>query len=185
MAKRLLASLGIAAALVFALAWTVEMSSPSDVVTAIVADLDDDRQLSVSTLENTLAFEQIARFVLGRQVRSLNPDDQARFAEAYRRHVKDLILHHAQRFEPRAINIVSERARRPGDMIIETQVELDGEDTAETVRWRLLLIDETWKLVDIQVAGAWLAIEQRAQIAALFDRHGGNLDAVLETFQRP
>ena len=40
------------------------------------------------------------------------------------------------------------------------------------MRWRVLLRDGEWRLVDVEVHGLWLAIEQRAQIVTLLDKRG-------------
>jgi phospholipid transport system substrate-binding protein len=39
-----------------------------------------------------------------------------------------------------------------------------------TMRWRVLHRDGAWRLIDVEVHGLWLAIEQRAQIMALLDK---------------
>ena len=38
------------------------------------------------------------------------------------------------------------------------------------MRWRLLRIDGAWHIVDVEMHGVWLAIEQRAQIDSLLDQ---------------
>ncbi len=44
------------------------------------------------------------------------------------------------------------------------------------MRWRVLRRDGDWRLVDVEVHGMWLAIEQRAQIAAILDRPRATID---------
>ena len=39
-----------------------------------------------------------------------------------------------------------------------------------------------WSVVDLEVAGIWLAIEQRAQVASLLSRPGADIDDVIAQF---
>ncbi len=55
---------------------------------------------------------------------------------------------------------------------------LPGE-APETVRWRVINRNGSWRVVDVQAFGLWLAIEQRAQIAAILDQNGGSIDDVI------
>jgi len=75
------------------------------------------------------------------------------------------------------VTVVGSRDRSARDTIVTVQVTLPGE-APETVRWRLLDRGGAWKVVDVQVQGLWLAIEQRAQVAAILDRSGG-IDAAI------
>jgi phospholipid transport system substrate-binding protein len=58
---------------------------------------------------------------------------------------------------------------------VETRiVPKDGE--AMTVRWRVMQRENEWRVVDVEVLGLWLAIEQRAQIAAILDKPRATID---------
>ena len=50
----------------------------------------------------------------------------------------------------------------------------DGDEM--TVRWRVMERDGAWRVVDVEVSGLWLAIEQRAQIAAIMDKPHATID---------
>ena len=183
MLKGLLASFAVAAMPIGASALPSQTASPQVVLDLIVSDLVDDGRLSVSTLEDVLGYDQISRFVLGRQGRRLSADEIGVFAKTYRSYLNEIISENTARFELDAIDVVSVVERRPNDKVVETRVHLDNGAGPDIVRWRFLKIDGRWKVIDIQISGVWLAIEQRAQVAALFDRHDSDLDAVLATFQ--
>ena len=46
------------------------------------------------------------------------------------------------------------------------------------MRWRLLERDGSWRLVDVEVHGLWLAIEQRAQVVAALSRPGTSVSSI-------
>ena len=50
------------------------------------------------------------------------------------------------------------------------------------VRWRVIERKGNWSVVDLEVAGIWLAIEQRAQVASILSRPGANIDDVIAQF---
>lgn len=53
----------------------------------------------------------------------------------------------------------------------------DGQ--TELVKWRLVRWDVHWRIVGVKVLGLWLAIEQRAQIEALFKQFHQDIAAVI------
>lgn len=183
MLKGLLASLALAAMPIGASALTSHTASPRVVLDLIVSDLVDDGRLSTSTLDDVLGYDQISRFVLGRQGQTLSTEELGVFTRTYRTYLNEVISENTNRLAFGAMDVVSVVERQPNDRVVETRVHLNNGAAPDVVRWRFLNVDGRWKVIDIQISGVWLAIEQRAQVAALFDRHDSDLDAVLATFQ--
>ncbi|MEO0465894.1 MAG: ABC transporter substrate-binding protein [Pseudomonadota bacterium] len=121
----------------------------------------------------------IASFALGRHKASIDDVAFDQFKSAFTGFLEQTFSDHAHRFEGATIRVTGSNDRSARDSIVTTQVSLPGV-APETVRWRVLNRDGEWKIVDVQVQGLWLAIEQRAQVAAVLDRENGRIDAAIE-----
>lgn len=133
--------------------------------------------LSSEELHQLVDAEAIARFTLGRHGRSLPEEKIEAYTAAFRTFLETTFDNNAHMFTGADVTVVGSQNRSARDTIVTVQVTLPGE-TPETVRWRLLDRRGAWKVVDVQVQGLWLAIEQRAQVAAILDRSGG-IDAAI------
>jgi phospholipid transport system substrate-binding protein len=49
--------------------------------------------------------------------------------------------------------------------------------------WRVLGSGSSWKVVDVQVSGIWLAITQQQDFVSTIDNAGGNVDALIAQLQ--
>lgn len=136
-------------------------------------------ELSANELTEMVDSRAIASFALGRHKASIDDVSFDRFTEAFDDFLADTFSDHAHRFEGASIRVTGSNDRSARDSIVTTQVSLPG-DTPETVRWRVINRGGAWKIVDVQVQGLWLAIEQRAQVAAVLDRSGGRIDAAID-----
>lgn len=135
-------------------------------------------QADSRVLDDVVDTSAIARFTLGRHARDLPEADVERFSAAFDRFLDTTFDDQAQRFSGARIEVVGSVDRTPNDSIVTTRVTLPGE-VPETVRWRVINRNGTWRVVDVQAFGLWLAIEQRAQIAAILDQNGGSIDDVI------
>ena len=86
------------------------------------------------------------------------------------------------RLQVSEFEIISVTSRSERDQIVHTRVKTQDGRT-EDLRFRLIKTEDGWRIVDLQALGLWLAIEQRAQIGALFDVHGGDVAAVLSELE--
>ena len=135
-------------------------------------------QIDSNALDEVVDATAIARFTLGRHVRNLPEADVQRFSAAFDRFLDSTFDDQAARFSGAQIDVIGSTDRSPNDSIVTTRVTLPGE-APETVRWRVIRRDGTWRVVDVQAFGLWLAIEQRAQIAAILDQNGASIDDVI------
>lgn len=117
----------------------------------------------------------VARFALGKHVRKVSADEQARFTAALTQFLAETFRDNADRFRDAKIEVLGSIDRSATDSIVETRVTRKGEDPM-TVRWRVVAREGEWRVVDVEVLGLWLAIEQRAQIGAILDRPRATID---------
>jgi phospholipid transport system substrate-binding protein len=117
----------------------------------------------------------VARFALGKHARRVSADEQARFTEALSVFLSDTFRDNADKFQEAEIVVLGSTDRSATDSIVVTRVTPKGEDPM-TVRWRVIERNGEWRVVDVEVLGLWLAIEQRAQISAILDRPRATID---------
>lgn len=139
-------------------------------------------RFDVTNLRETVDVRRIARFTLGRHAHGFSEDDIDRYTEAFERFLIRTLNQEAGRFEGADIRVSGSIDRAPADSIVITEVNVSGA-APETVRWRVLERDGDWKVVDVEAFGLWLAIEQRAQVAAILDRRRADIEAVIDALE--
>jgi phospholipid transport system substrate-binding protein len=117
----------------------------------------------------------VARFALGKHARRVTEDEQARFTAALSHFLSETFRDNSDKFRDADIRVIGSKDLKPTDSIVETRVTQKGQDPM-TVRWRVISREGEWRVVDVEVLGLWLAIEQRAQISAILDRPRATID---------
>ena len=123
----------------------------------------------------TIDVPTVARFSLGKHARTISADEQTRFTEAFRLFLAGPFRDNADKFSGARVDVVGSKDRSPTDSIVETRITRKDEEPM-TVHWRVVMRNGEWRVVDVEVLGLWLAIEQRAQIAAILDRPRATID---------
>ncbi|MFN3313356.1 MAG: phospholipid-binding protein MlaC [Hyphomonas sp.] len=124
---------------------------------------------------DSIDIPSVARFSLGKHARRVSEEDLERFTEAFHGYVNRTFEKHSDDFTNAQVDVLRSVDRSATDSIVETRVTpTDGE--VMTVRWRVVERGGEWRVVDVEVLGLWLAIEQRAQIAAIMDNPHATID---------
>lgn len=134
--------------------------------------------LDLTDLRGAVDSPRIARFALGRHVRTLPDADVDRFVSAFEGFVASQFEEHGDSFAGARFELIGSQDRSERDSIVTTRMTLPGEPP-ETVRWRVIEVEGDWKIVDVQAYGLWLAIEQRAQIDAILGNGDGDIDRAI------
>ncbi|MEO1660195.1 MAG: ABC transporter substrate-binding protein [Pseudomonadota bacterium] len=181
----MLKSLFISLALIFtaplASAGQNGSSSAEALVTTAAEEIAHSEQDHVAdAVLSHIDTKAIANFTLGRYGRALPDADKARFADAFEDFLRRQIDANAHQFAGVDVDIVNTSARNPRDAIITT--ELKTPQDRVKVRWRVIERGGKWSVVDLEIAGIWLAIEQRAQVSAILARPGADIEDVIAQF---
>ena len=141
-------------------------------------------QFDEIALAETFDIRRIARFTLGRYARQFDANELAHFEAAFEDFIVDRFAQEEHRFEGAEIRVEGSIDRNERDTIVETKVMMPGEDPLD-VRWRVIHTGDDWKVVDVEVVGLWLAIEQRAQISAVLGQSGATLKDAVQALGQP
>ena len=143
---------------------------------------------SIDTASRRQAFHQMAgdlidwprltHFVLGKYGRTATPDQYQRFAGIYRTYNEGIYQRRIDDYKGLRAVVTGSVVRRPGDVIVHTLLSgAPGQQPTE-LSWRVLGGGNSWKVVDVQVKGVWLAITQQQDFVSTIDNSGGKIDAL-------
>lgn len=161
-----------------ALAMTALSASAGQEAEALIAGAAtqiSDPEHGKDAFRDSIDVPSVARFTLGKHAKRISDEEHTRFAAAFDNFLASTFEDHRADFANAKVEVVGSVDRSPTDSIVETKVSpKNGE--AMTVRWRVMERDNEWRVVDVEVLGLWLAIEQRAQIAAILDKPRATID---------
>lgn len=148
------------------------------VISGTAAQISDP-QKGQDVFRQSIDVPAVARFTLGKHARRISDADSERFTAAFESFLAATFNEHRESFANAKVVVVGSVDRSPTDSIVETRVTPPDSREHMTVRWRVMKRAGEWRVVDVEVLGLWLAIEQRAQIAAIMDRPRATIDDVI------
>ena len=125
----------------------------------------------------------ITRFVLGRYARAVSPEDYKVFSNLFYEYAVSTYESELGRYSGQDLRVTGSLMRNPGDIIVQTEILGLKSGDPLIVNWRLLKRSETFKVVDVEVKGVWLAQAQRDQITAIIGDHGGRVQAAIDVLR--
>jgi phospholipid transport system substrate-binding protein len=122
---------------------------------------------------------RVTHFVLGKYARTITPDQKRRFALAFRSYAERIYQGRLADYGGERVSVVGSVTRKPGDVIVAT--EIGGGQLARPVpvSWRILQSPGGWRVVDVQFRGVWLAITQQQDFVATIDNAGGDVEVLI------
>lgn len=181
MFRTFLIAIALAATAPIAVAGNNDANSAEALVNAAAHDIAQSERARVAdAVLSHIDTRAIANFTLGRHGRALAAADKERFADAFTEFLRRQIEANAHQFSGVEVNVINTAARNARDAIVTTEVRNDRDSLR--VRWRVIERDGKWSVVDLEVAGIWLAIEQRAQVASILSRPGADIEDVIAQF---
>jgi len=124
----------------------------------------------------------IARFVLGRYWRMASPEQQQEFLKLFDNYVVYVYTARLSDFEGEQFKINGSRVDQ-GAVIVSTDVITPGAPTPLKVDWRLVDDDGSYKISDVIVEGVSMLVTQRSEFASVIQRHGGQLQGLLDAMR--
>lgn len=127
---------------------------------------------------------KITNFVLGKYARSITPEQKARFTPAFRAYAESVYRNRLDDYHGEVLKVTGSTVRKPGDVIVTTQITGGHNAQPVDVAWRVLGGSGGWKAVDVQFKGVWLAITQQQDFVSTIDNAHGNIDVLVAQLQR-
>ncbi len=123
---------------------------------------------------------RVSSYVLGKYNRTITPQQKQEFAAAFREFANGVYESRLGQYKGESVRVTGSIVRRPGDVIVSSQIVGGGRARPVQVSWRVLKNDDgRWRAVDVEVAGVWLAITQQQDFVSTIDNAGGNIDVLI------
>ncbi|MBV9993499.1 MAG: ABC transporter substrate-binding protein [Alphaproteobacteria bacterium] len=134
-----------------------------------------------SFLENLTDIPRIARFTLGNARRAASDSDVASFDAAFKSYAQAVYQSRLAQYTGQTLKVTGSTERAPGDTIVKTAlVDPQGaEQQPLEVDFRVLSDKGRMVVIDVSIAGVWLAIEERDQFSAFLSQHNGSIPALV------
>jgi phospholipid transport system substrate-binding protein len=127
---------------------------------------------------------RISTFALGKYARTATPAQRERFDTVFRDYAEGVYATRLSEYHGESFKITGSVINRPGDVIVNTVIFGGKLSEPATTTWRVLASGTSWKVVDVQVNGIWLAITQQQDFVSTIDNNGGNIDVLIAQLER-
>ena len=125
---------------------------------------------------------RVAIFSLGRYAAGVSQADLDAFIAAYQNYALSIYQSYFQLYAGQTLKVISSRERAAGDFIVTTNMAGQGNAPLE-VDFRVRTDGAKPLLVDVAVAGVWLALAQRDQFLATLAQNNGDIKALTAHLQ--
>ena len=99
------------------------------------------------------------------------------YVAAYQDHAEALYQSYFARYAGQSLRVIASRERAPGDFIVTTTITGKGSEPME-VDFRVKTDGTRPLLLDIGIAGVWLAPAQQAEFLAVLSQNNGDINAL-------
>ena len=127
---------------------------------------------------------RITDFVLGKYRRTITPAQYQQFAQAFRAYANSVYENRLGQYHGETLRVTGSAVRQPGDVVVNSQVVGGRHPQPIQVAWRVIRGPQGWKVVDVNVAGVWLAITERQDFVSTLDNNGGNINVLINQLRR-
>ena len=123
---------------------------------------------------------KITRFVLGRYARTVTPGQFQAFSAAFREYANTVYESRLSQYRGEGFRVTGSTVRTPTDVVVDSLVVGGEANRRAAVAWRLNK-DATgrWRVVDVNVAGVWLAITQQQDFVSTLDNNRGDINVLI------
>jgi len=119
---------------------------------------------------------RIAIFTLGNAAATTAQRDA--FAAAFNDYATAVYRSYFQHYSGQSLSVTGSAANGPGDTIVHARMDDPSGGRPLAVEFRVRTDSAKPLVIDIGVAGIWLALTQRDDFATFLARNGGNVDAL-------
>lgn len=135
------------------------------------------RERFASFLIRLTDVKRVALFLLGRYAAAVPQGDLDAYVAAYQDYVLAVYQSYFARYAGQSLHVMSSRERAPGDFVVTTNLVGAGTAPME-VDFRVRTDGPAPVLVDLGIAGVWLALAQRDEFLAVMAQNNGDIKAL-------
>ncbi|MEY4965318.1 MAG: hypothetical protein RL274_901 [Pseudomonadota bacterium] len=121
--------------------------------------------------------KRVAVFLLGRYANAAAPADMDAYVAAYQDYVLEVYQSYFAQYAGQSLRIIDSRERATNDFVVRTNMTGNSAAPIE-IDFRVRTDGAKPVLVDLGVAGVWLALAQRDQFTAVLGQNNGDIKAL-------
>jgi len=122
--------------------------------------------------------KRVALFLLGPYAAKASQADLDAYVAAYQEYVLGVYQSYFQLYAGQTLHVLSSRERAPQDFVVATTMA-GQQSAALEIDFRVRTDQAKPVLVDVAVAGLWLALAQRDQIQSVLAQNNGDINALI------
>lgn len=139
-------------------------------------------------VKTSFDFERIGMFALSKHRRQASEDEVATFLQAFEDYAINIYQSRLGEYSGERLEVTGSTIRRETkkakEVIVHSQVAFADGSAPWEVNWRVFARDGRYQIVDIQVVGIWMAMEQRAQFSSIIAQEKGSVAALTRILQK-
>ncbi len=126
---------------------------------------------------------RVARFVLGKYARGADPEKLATFTQVFREYASGVYESQLGNFGGETLTVLGSQDRKPGDSVVASVISGGQIEEPIKVNWRIRTRNGKQQVLDVQIFGIWLALQQRNEITSVIANHGGDIGAAIDVLR--
>ena len=135
-------------------------------------------------LRTSFDINSIARFVLGRYWRVATPAQREEYLQLFEKLLIKLYEEKFQQYNGQTLTVVGSRLASGGKFaLVASKIKDPAAPQPINVEWRVLR-GESLKIADVVVEGISMGLSQRQEFAAVIQRNGGSVEALLNVMRQ-
>ncbi len=124
--------------------------------------------------------KRLATSTLGQYASTTSPADQSAYAAAFQDYAVAVYQSYFAAYSGQGLKVTASSERAPGDFIVTSVVtDASGKPGQQQVLFRVRTDLAKPQLVDVNVAGVWLAVGQRDQFSAFLGQKPNTVQALI------
>jgi len=135
------------------------------------------RERFASFLLGLTDVKRVALFMLGRYAASATAADLDAYVAAYQDYATAMYQNYFALYSGQSLHVISSRERAPGDFVVTTNMVGSGNAPME-IDFRIRTDGTRPMLMDLGVAGVWLASAQRDEFLSVVAQNNGDINAL-------
>jgi phospholipid transport system substrate-binding protein len=126
----------------------------------------------------------IGKFTVGRAYwGSASPAQQQEFLSLYETQVTNAYAKRFQDYEGEQFRVIGQEKESDADTLVNSEITRPTGGPPVSVQWRVRAENGTLKIADVIIAGISMAVTDRQQFAAVIERGGGTIQALIDALK--
>ena len=124
--------------------------------------------------------KRVSNFVLGTYGAKASQSDRDAFADSFQRYAVAVYQSYLRKYAGQKLTVTGSQQNAPGDDIVTTSLlDPDRSGRPLEIAFRVRSDGASPKIVDLSVAGIWVALEERDQFTAFLGENGGSIAGLI------